>query len=365
VKANIIHECPVRTSGRLLQMAGMFDLPIEDKTRLEINAYLPIEDQPWHVGLIVGPSGSGKSSIARHLWPTQLTEHHTWPPDAALLDGFSADMSTNDVVGLLTAVGLGSPPAWVRPYRTLSGGEAFRADVARSLAEAHDDLVVIDEFTSVVDRQVARVASHAIQKTVRRSDRQLIAVTCHYDITDWLQPDWTYDVSTAEFSWRSVQPHPQLDLEIYPVDRSAWPMFRRHHYLSADIHRAAQCFGAWIGNQLVAFAAIRHFPHAHTRNIKMGHRLVVLPDYQGLGIGGRLDDWIGQYLWDRKLRYRNVVAHPAMIAYYSASPRWHENNRSTTNQTGKRSNKNMQASQSSTRRLVVRSFEYRAPKKET
>jgi len=54
----------------------------------------------------------------------------------------------------------------------------------------------------------------------------------------------------------------------------------------------------------------------------MNHRLVVLPDYQGIGIGGLFDDWVGQYLYERKFRYHNVIAHPAMINYCSNSPRW-------------------------------------------
>ena len=64
------------------------------------------------------------------------------------------------------------------------------------------------------------------------------------------------------------------------------------------------------------------FPHPRVQDIKMGHRLVVLPDWQGLGIGGALDDWLGEWLHTRGYRYRNVVAHPAMIAHYSRSPRW-------------------------------------------
>lgn len=238
--------------------------------------------------------------------------------------------------------------------------------MARALAEADGGLVVIDEFTSVVDRQVAKVASHAIQKTVRRTNRQLIAVTCHYDVTDWLQPDWVYDVAASTFAWRSVQPHPRLQLDIYPVDRSPWPLFGRHHYLSSDLLVSAQCFGGWIGTQLVAFAAIRHFCHSRTNNIKMGHRLVVLPDYQGLGIGGRLDDWIGQYLWERKLRYRNVVAHPAMVAYYSQSPRWQESGtvaRRLATSLKQRDEKQLSKQQLDPRRLSLRSFEYRAPRK--
>lgn len=365
MKATITHECQIQRTPRVLQLAGMFDLPLEDKTRLSIDANLPIEDRTWNVGLIVGPSGSGKSSIARHLWPDELVTDQHWSPDGALLDDFPTALGINDVVGLLTAVGLGSPPAWVRPYRTLSNGEAFRASMARALAEADGSLVVVDEFTSVVDRQVAKVASHAVQKTIRRTGRQLVAVTCHYDVTDWLQPDWVYDVAASTFAWRSVQSHPKLNLEIYPVDRSPWPLFRRHHYLSGDLLNSATCFGGWIGDQIVAFSAVRHFPHSKTKNIKMGHRLVVLPDYQGLGIGCQLGDWVGQYLWERNLRYRRVVAHPAMIAYCTRSPRWKETGRPRSLCVSAKADRGLAKSELSTRHLGVRSFEYRAPKKET
>ena len=40
----------------------------------------------------------------------------------------------------------------------------------------------MDEFTSVVDRQVAQIGAHAIQKYVRKHGRQFVAVSCHYDI---------------------------------------------------------------------------------------------------------------------------------------------------------------------------------------
>lgn len=367
MRAHIEVSSPVHASARVLQMAGMFDVPIEAKTSSRWDVDLPIEDQPWSVGLIVGPSGSGKSTLARHAWPGQLAATHEWSTDRALLDDFPDGMSIRDIVGLLTAVGLGSPPAWMRPHGTLSNGEAFRASIARALAET-DGIVVIDEFTSVVDRQVAKVASHTVQKTVRRRGRQFVAVTCHYDVTDWLQPDWVYDVAAGSFAWRQVQPHPRFDLRIHQVDHSVWPVFRRHHYLSGDLHRAARCFGGFVGEELVAFTAYMHFPHPRARNIKMDHRSVVLPDYQGLGISGRVSEWLGQHLFERGFRYRRVIAHPAVIAYCARSPRWRETEKRGRLRLGvagrtasldgavKRFN--------DPRRMMTRSFEYVPPRVE-
>jgi GNAT superfamily N-acetyltransferase len=358
VRADITVSSPVARSARVLQLAGIFDVPLEEKTSLSWSADLPIEDKPWNLGLITGPSGSGKTTLARHLWPEQVTAAHDWPADRALVDGFPEGMGIRDITGLLGAAGLSSPPAWLRPYRTLSNGEAFRADIARSLAEL-DGLVVVDEFTSVVDRQVAQVASHAVQKAVRRAGRQLVAVTCHYDVGDWLQPDWAYDVATGSFTWRSVQPHPPVRLDVYPTTRGLWPVFSRHHYLSGSINPSARCFAAYVLDRPVAFVSYIHFPHAKVRDIKMSHRVVVLPDWQGLGIAGRLSEWLGAELREQGYRFRATTAHPARIAYYARSPRWrmikgHANVRAA----GKADPAGGRHWGTDPRRLVTRSFEY-------
>jgi GNAT superfamily N-acetyltransferase len=133
----------------------------------------------------------------------------------------------------------------------------------------------------------------------------------------WCEPE-------GPFRWREVTDHPPLELEIYSVPRDLWRVFSRHHYLSATINSSAQCFGAFVGDEIVAFSSYIHFPHASTKNIKIGHRTVVLPDYQGLGISGHLAEFIGAHLYVRGYRYRRVIAHPAVIAYCAKSPRWRD-----------------------------------------
>jgi GNAT superfamily N-acetyltransferase len=376
VKTTIDLVSNVQKTARLLQMSSMFDLPMEEKLSLHWDHDLPVEDRDWSVGLIVGPSGAGKSVLANRLWPDRVLKPMAWDPNRTILDNFPEEMPVRDITGLLTSVGLGSVPTWARPFHTLSNGEAFRAEMARAMAE-DNGLLVVDEFTSVVDRQVARVASHTLQKSIRRAGRQMVAVTCHYDVEEWLQPDWVYDVAASKFTWRLVQPHPRLNLGFYEVDKSAWRVFARHHYLSGELSPGAKCFGAFIGDECVAFAAYIHFAHPKTRNIKTGHRLVVLPDYQGLGIGGRMDDWLGQKLWSEGFRYRNITGHPAMIRYYKTSPRWHDMTpgRQTLQKTirdpkstalsktlrSKSNNDALRRRALDPRRLNLRSFEYTPP----
>ena len=144
-------------SPRVRQVEGMFDLPKKStQTRTwDVKLELPPE---WSVGLIVGPSGSGKTTLAREWFGDKLVGAWKWPAEKAVVDGFPKALSVQEVTGLLSAVGFSSPPGWVKPYAVLSNGEKFRVDVARTLAES-PDLAVIDEFTSVVDRTVAKVGS--------------------------------------------------------------------------------------------------------------------------------------------------------------------------------------------------------------
>ena len=75
----------------------------------------------------------------------------------------------------------------------------MRVDIARALC-LEKPLIVFDEFTSVVDREIAKVSAFAISKAVRRSNKKFIAVTCHYDVIDWLDPDWVFSTDSMEFS---------------------------------------------------------------------------------------------------------------------------------------------------------------------
>jgi alpha-D-ribose 1-methylphosphonate 5-triphosphate synthase subunit PhnL len=359
VRADVQVSSQVVRSARVLQLAGMFDVPVDEKLTLSWAADLPVEDRPWNVGLITGPSGAGKSTIARHLWPGPASAAWSWSPDRALVDDFPAGMGIREVTGLLSAVGLASPPAWLRPAATLSNGERFRADMARMLAETPEGgLAVVDEFTSLVDRQVAQVASHAVQKAVRRSGRQLVGVTCHYDVEDWLQPDWTYDVAADVFAWRTVQPHPRIDVEIVPCDRAVWAMFRKHHYLSGSLHPGAKCFAGLVAGRPVAFVSHMNFPHPRVRNIRQSHRVVVLPDWQGLGIAGRMSEWLGEQLAAEGYRLRATTGHPARIAYYARSPRWRGQPGITKLSMARTGKADLRAKQLDPRRLSLRTFEY-------
>ncbi len=51
------------------------------------------------------------------------------------------------------------------------------------------------------------------------------------------------------------------------------------------MNNASICFGLYDNDVIIGFAAILHFPHPNNSRIKKVHRIVILPDYQGCGLG--------------------------------------------------------------------------------
>ena len=321
MKASICRTSRVKKTGRLLQMCGMFDLPPAEKSEVTWTVDLPIEEREWQIGAIIGPSGCGKSTLAKELFGKALVEEYEWPKDKSIIDAFPDSQSIKETTALLSSVGFSSPPNWCRPYHVLSTGEKFRVTVARALAEAGKNLVVIDEFTSVIDRTVAKIGSAAVAKTIRRTERRFVAVTCHFDVVEWLQPDWTYEPANDQFAWRLVRRRPDVAVEIHRVDPTAWKRFKPHHYLSGDHHRTAACFLATVDGQPAAWLSVLHFPHPRSSGWRE-HRLVVLPDYQGIGLGNRLSEHLAAAYRATGKPYRGVTSHPSLIAHRCRSPLW-------------------------------------------
>lgn len=316
---NIVVESETSNSARTKQLSAMFDVPPSEKTRLSWSGEMPIEDKPWNVGLIVGPSGAGKTTIMREVFGQP--KHPKWNAQS-VIDDFSKEYSIDDISKVCQSVGFNTIPAWLRPFAVLSNGEKFRVELARTLLETKGTIVV-DEFTSVVDRQVAQIGSHAVQKHVRKTDKQFVAVSCHYDIIDWLDPDWIYEPAVNKFQWRYLQQsRPKLDIEISRVRYEAWHLFAPFHYLTAELHKAARCFGLYVNGRLAAFAGMLHRPHPKVRDIMGCSRLVTLPDWQGLGLAMILIETLGRAYKGVGKRVHTYPAHPSLIRSFDKAGEW-------------------------------------------
>ncbi len=387
----------------------MFDLRLAQHATERFSVEVPGTSEPWTIGVIVGPSGSGKTTIAREAFKDSFHVPRRWRANRAIIDGFGA-ASVSTITRMLTAVGFSSPPAWLKPYAVLSNGERFRCDLARALLSG-GELVVFDEFTSLVDRNVARISSAAISKWIRQKQKpagpalsvvegfgvqgsvrevnhsahdatnprhspnrpsptsklaaktasslnpesrtvfesdgvtecrsdgvrshractptprysetptpRFVAVTCHYDIIEWLEPDWVIDMATQTLTHRSLR-RPDIQLRIARCNPAEWKTFSRHHYLSGDIHRSAKCFLGTIDGRPACFTAVLPFPHP-LRPGWREHRTVCLPDFQGIGIGNAMSEFVASLYRATGRPYFSTTSHPAMIAHRTRSPLW-------------------------------------------
>lgn len=266
-------------SYRTARVQSLFN--VEDGGRFSCSAELPIEDLDWSVGLVVGPSGSGKTSIGHRMFGNAAVLNNDWPSDRAIIDVIGAGRSFDEATSALVSVGLGSVPAWLRPYKVLSNGEQFRADLARTICD-QPATVVIDEFTSVVDRQIARVGAASFAKAWRRTGGKAVALSCHHDIIPWLQPDWVFDTATGEFTGRYLQRRPAIELTIEQTDWRWWPRFEPHHYLKLPHMIASDCYVGFVDGEPVAHVGFSTRPGMIEARAA---RFVVMPDWQGIGIG--------------------------------------------------------------------------------
>ena len=184
---DIVKTADIKKTYRVARIMGDYDVKTEHANEHFVGE-IKMPDE-WHIGVIVGGSGTGKTTIARELFGEQLIDGFDW----SVVDDMPKSCSMDEIEKMFYAVGFGSVPSWLKPFSVLSNGEKMRVELARALLER--DFVVFDEFTSVVDRTVAATASAAIHKAIHRTGKKFVAVTCHYDILQWLQPDWVFDTN--------------------------------------------------------------------------------------------------------------------------------------------------------------------------
>lgn len=173
------------------RVSEAFDYDFDGKSTFEIPNFTNIPDKDeFNIGLIVGNSGSGKSILLKKFGQEDSVK---WDKDKAIISHFE---TPDEALEKLFAVGLSSVPTLCKPYHVLSMGEAFRANMARRL----HNYSVVDEFTSVVNRETAYSVSVSIAKYIRKKDlRGIVFASCHFDIMEWLSPDWIFNTNAVKF----------------------------------------------------------------------------------------------------------------------------------------------------------------------
>ena len=190
---NIVRESNIDTTFRVSKIMNDFDVKVEHSTE-KFNGEIILPEK-WQIGMIVGGSGTGKSTIGRELFGDLINDDFEYKAKSVIDDMPGKDIT--EIQKMFYAVGFGSVPSWLKPYQVLSNGEKMRVDLARKMLSS--DFIVFDEFTSVVDRQVAKVMSIAISKAIKRyPEKKFVAIGCHFDVIEFLHPDWVFNTDKMQ-----------------------------------------------------------------------------------------------------------------------------------------------------------------------
>lgn len=330
MKIAIRNRCSDFDSYRAARVKSLFNA--ESGCNFNLDADLDIDNGDWQIGVVVGPSGSGKTSIGREIFdsPDALWAP-AWPDDRPIVDAIAPEGDFDAVTAALGSVGLGSVPSWLRPYGVLSNGEKFRADLARLVCEGPEEAVV-DEFTSVVDRQIAKFGALAFAKAWRRlPGKRVVLLTPHYDVLDWLEPDWVYDTAKGDFA-RGGRRRPRFEVEIFKTNGSYWPLFEPHHYLKLPRMVGCAYYVGTVDCELAVHLGVASKNKGREVEAR-ACRLVTMPEWQGAGVGFRFLNHLAELqiqgspdsrLADRPATTLFHTSHPQLCSALRRDRRWRQ-----------------------------------------
>jgi len=327
-----------------------FDIQNKEETTIKIPInFNECKTFEWNIGVIYGGSGTGKTTLLREFG--DLTDDN-FDDKKPLISNFDF-LEPKEATFLLSAMGLSSVPTWLRPFELLSNGEQYRARLAYKVGKAKkNEVILIDEFTSVVDRDVAKAMSYALQKYIRRENKKIILASCHFDIMEWLLPDWTYSPLKGRVERHDcrLKTRPKIELQIFRCRYETWNLFKQHHYLSEDLNKASVNYIVLWNDKPICFFGILPFPGVGDEKTRRVSRIVILPDFQGLGLGKELLNYISSVYYKEEHQMYIRTMNPALGIALSKDENW----------TATSSNLKIPGADSSGRKLILRpSFSYK------
>lgn len=270
--------------------ANSLDIDVDKKSihKFKIQADL---DTDFKIGLIIGASGSGKTTFAKNVFGNDCFNNNI-DEKKCVLDQFDEKYTYEQRAEILNSIGLTSVPCWIRPVNTLSNGQKTRAEIALTIA-SNKKLTIIDEWTSVVDRTVAKVMSHCVQKNYDKNGKQIILLSCHYDVVEWLNPCWIIDCNKQTFEDRrslrqEFKRTNKIKFDVKQTNGSEWKYFSKYHYLSEKLPVGKLYhYGLFHNDNQVGYVCFANYVPKlpHKKIAYHFNRLVIHPDYVGFGLG--------------------------------------------------------------------------------
>ena len=309
---NISYEtAPTVLTERTKEVAEAFGLGTDQTRQFTLYDNLNICIRPTDVVLITGDSGSGKSALLKAI-KADLGADAADPkdiaidPDRPIIETLGEN--TTKAIEMLSQVGLNDAFIFLRPYNQLSEGQKHRYQTARLIA-SDKPFWIIDEFTSTLDRDTAKILAFNLQKAARKLGKAVIAATTHRDIVRDLAPNvhihkrygkevavhyypkaesaqctLTRQMSIQQGSTANYKALSEFHYRAgrTPPARKTFVLKRRNELCGVIVYcyPSPMCFGrkqVWRGN-------MQQLQH----DISVVSRVVIHPKYRSIGLGEKL-----------------------------------------------------------------------------
>ena len=99
-----------------------------------------------------------------------------------------------------------------------------------------------------------------------------------------------------------------------------WNLFAKYHYLDSSLHQACTQYVGVYNGQIVCHTGVIQFPMR--KGWKRVHRFVVLPDYQGVGIGTHFIKEIAKIYTNKGMEFNLTTTTPALIYALAKDKDW-------------------------------------------
>ena len=140
---DIIKTSEIENSFRNKSIIDTYELNIKKVTE-KFKGNLDIDNKKWNIGLIVGRSGTGKTTVAKECFSEYYFEDFEWD-NKSVIENMPKDIELSHITKIFNSVGFGTVWSWLKPYFVLSNGEKMRVNLARCILESQDK-IVFDDF---------------------------------------------------------------------------------------------------------------------------------------------------------------------------------------------------------------------------